>query len=152
MRNNLTSIPERTLIRLLRPCAPELRQSQRLGSRPLPYWSKWPISPPQAMPLGAPALRAPQCPASFRPSLPSLPTNAHCAPPRARARKREAVPLCGRRHLRYRVGRRSPHQIRRGAAQNPVSPTLPRAILLHRAILLPFSRPTLHGSAVPLRR
>ena len=58
MRNNLTSIPERTLIRLLRPCAPELRQSQRLGSRPLPYWSKWPISPPQGMPLGAPALRA----------------------------------------------------------------------------------------------
>ena len=55
------------------------------------------------------------------------------APPRAR--KREAAPSYARHHLRYRVGRRPPHQIRRGAAQNPVGPTL------HRAILLPFSRP-----------
>ena len=101
-----------------RPCPP-----YRYGSR----------CPTGGVPIACPTFR-PQCPASFRPSLPPLPTNAHCALARARV-EREAVPLCGRHHLRYRVGRRSPHQIRRGAAQNPGGPTL------HRAILLPFSRP-----------
>ena len=76
----------------------------------------------------------------FFSTVPALIANQRslCPP---RARKREAAPLYGRHHLRYRVGRRSPHQIRRGAAQGPVSPTLHRAILLRRAILLPFSRP-----------
>ncbi len=74
----------------------------------------------------------------------------HCQPtiivPPPRARKREAAPLCGPRHLRYRVGRRSPHQIRRGAAQNPGGPTL------HRAILLPFSRPPANAGCLPYVR
>ncbi len=54
-------------------------------------------------------------------------------PPPARVRGC-TVALCARRHFRCRVGRRPPHQIRRGAAQNPGGPTLHRAILLRNFI------------------